>query len=56
MAVTENAGKKGRPKVTDREIKSKSYTLKIVYADSDNLKRAKGRASPTLLTPFWTNT
>ena len=42
MPVTENAGKKGRPKVTDREIKSKSYTLKIKQSTFTELNRICG--------------
>lgn len=42
MAVTEKPKKKGRPKVTDRELKSKSYTLKIKQSTFTELNRICG--------------
>ena len=38
----ENTKKKGRPKITDREIKSKSYTLKIKPSTFTELNRICG--------------
>ncbi len=42
MAEQENTRKKGRPKVTNREIKSKSYTLKIKQSTFTDLNRICG--------------
>ena len=39
----ENTKKKGRPKITDREIKSKSYTLKVRPSTFAELNRICGR-------------
>lgn len=42
MTEQESTRKKGRPKVTDREIKSKSYTLKIKQSTFTELNRICG--------------
>ena len=43
MTEQDNTKKKGRPKVTDREIKGRSYTLKVKQSTFTELNRICGK-------------